>query len=127
MNPVRAAIREVLMDNDVEPVYSPIPPQGADFPCVTIRIQGGADVLSFAGPPLENNVWLIKAISKSMGEAEDLDMAARAVLHRAHLTIPGYHNQELVRIGPVSYETTEDGEVFYHEGGEYRVITEEES
>ena len=129
MDPVRAAIKTLLNNGGVSPVYSPKPPQGTSsvFPCVTVRKQGGADVNAFAGPPIENNVWLVKAISQNMGEAEDLNIEAFGILHRAKLALTGYHNQLLVRIGPVSYETTEDGELYYHEGGEYRVITEEES
>lgn len=132
-DPVRDAIFAVLVaDGELDTlatgvIHYRIAPDDATTPYVVFNKMAGTRIWAFDGPPILNQVWLVKGIGDP-ADAEDIDLRCQAILSGASLTFDDYE----LRLAPmpeddVSYGEVTDGEQFDHVGTNYRVMLEEGS
>lgn len=127
MNPVRKALRDVLEAADLDPatgVYYRVAPNDSVFPYVVYHKSGGIDIPTFRDE-ITRDTWIVKGVSDSASGAEDVDAACMALLQRSKFAINGRNNYGMLRVIPISYPEQTDGETYHHEGGEYRLWSEE--
>lgn len=107
-------------------IYHGVAPQTAGFPLVVFSEQAGVPVWQFQGGHYENDVWLVKAISRgsSAGAAEDIAKRIGALLTDAPLAITGEVLLGVWREGKVAYSETESGETYWHAGHLIRLISQ---
>lgn len=139
MNPVRAAIYDLLSSDagllalladppagEDSSVYHRRAPQAAPSPYVIFNRQASTEVWQMADASIENQVWLLKAVARDdwPNGAEAIDERIRDLTLAETLTITG--QQALCRLrreSGVSYDEPGDSPV-WHEGGLYRLWTE---
>lgn len=136
MNPIREAIRKKLIANSAltaklgdgaTGVYYQLAPAEATLPWVIFDKSPAPPIWTFAGPPLEQGDWIVKAVAADAGTAEDIDELIRGVLNRADVNPTGYHNQFTLATSDIDYPEVKDGERYQHVGAVYRVVTEKET
>lgn len=129
-NPVRIALMNFLKADPIlkgltEGVFYRKAPQPKEVPYVIVS--SGTDVpeWTFAGPPLEDQVWLVKGVG-SANAAEAINRRVKKLLNRdCELEIEGMIFHSIFWIAGVDYEDSTDGERYQHVGAEYRIKTEE--
>ncbi len=133
MNPVRDALYDRLaataaltaLLSDSAALFHRVAPPEARTPFVVFTKQTGTPTWAFDGPPLRNDVWLVKAIDRSGSAslAEDIDAQIDMALTDAPLAITGRTLLYLRRESDVDYPEQDGAETFHHVGGLYRLIT----
>lgn len=106
-------------------IYWSVAPAGAAFPFIVMNKQAGTPIWQFADRA-DNELYQVKAIDKNTtaGRAEDIAARVDVVLNRAKLTIGGKHHLSLIRESDVDYSETDEGSLYFHVGGMYRLVTE---
>lgn len=134
MNPLRAALYAHLTSDPTlvgmlataTSVYHQQAPQGAAFPFVVFNRQAGTPAWQFAGDPVQDDLWQIKAVSRasSASQAENIAERLDAILNRATLTITGRLHLSLLRESDVDYPEQDDADSYQHVGALYRIFTQ---
>ena len=136
MNPIREAIRKKLIANSALTaklgdgsvgVYYQLAPATATLPWIIFDKSPAPPIWTFAGPPLEQGDWIVKAVASDAGTAEDIDALIRGVLNRTDVNPTGYHNQFTLAMSDINYPEVTDGERYQHVGAVYRIATEKET
>lgn len=130
MNSVRTAIAEVL-ENDAQlallapaGVHWSIAPQGIEPPYVIFQKQAGTRTYTFGGPPMLNEVYLVKGVGDPF-QAEAINERCLTLLDGVVLVVND--RELLLRPMPeddVDYVEVDSGEAYQHVGINYRVVTE---
>lgn len=130
MDPVREALRTHLMATPAvtsllgaaNNIFHRVAPRNATPPFVVFHRQAETDHWTFAGQPLERDLWAVKAISRGAADAaEDIAKAITAALNDAAITVDGYALLNLRRESKIDYGEQADAETWHHAGGLYRV------
>lgn len=134
MNPVRAAIYTRLSGDAVltgllsapDAIYHRTIPQTGGFPAVVFSRQSGTPGWQFAGAHIQDDVWLVKAVSRGSSASPAEDIAARidAVLTDAPLAVTGRLLLAVYRQSDVDYDEVDAGERYHHVGSQYRLVTQ---
>jgi Protein of unknown function (DUF3168) len=106
-------------------IYHIRAPLDAAFPYIIIQKQAGAPVWSFAGPPMNNQLWMFKGVDRaaSAGRAEDIAKRMDVVLTDAALTLTDGTLLYLRRETDIDYPEEGDPDFIVHNvGGSYRVV-----
>lgn len=133
MNDVREALWRALSDDDdltgllsnPGAIYHQYAPERSGTPFIVFSKSSGTPQWSFAGDPIDHDVWLIKAIDRggSASAAEDIAREVDRILNRADLDIDGRATLHVLRQSDVDYAEIDAGRVFHHVGGLYRIST----
>lgn len=129
-NPVRVALMKLLKADATlsglsNGVFYRKAPQPKEVPYVIVSKVTGTPEWTFDGPPLDNEVWLVKGVG-SANAAEAIDRRCRELLNRdTKLEIDGKEDLAVFAIMDVDYEDNTDGERYMHVGAEYRIQSEE--
>lgn len=103
-------------------VFHRVAPRTATPPYVVLHRQAETDAWTFAGTPLEHDLWTVKAISRgSSTPAEDIAKAITAALNDAAITITGYALLQLRRESKIDYGEVDGDQQWHHVGGIFRV------
>ncbi len=104
-------------------VFHRVAPRGAVPPYVVLHRQAETDNWAFSGPPLERDLWTVKAICRgsSSGPADDLAKAITAALNDAPITIADYALLYLRRESKIDYGERDGADEFHHVGGIFRL------
>lgn len=130
MDPVRDALHDRLLATPAvtsllgaaNNIFHRVAPRNATPPYVVMHRQAETDNWTFAGQPLERDVWTVKAISRgSSAPAEDIAKAITAALNDAPISVAGYALLNLRREAKVDYGEIDSGEVWHHCGATYRL------
>lgn len=131
MDPVRAAIASRLLATPAvtsllgaaNNVFHRVAPRAAIPPYVVFHRQAETDNWTFAGQPLERDLWTVKAICRgsSATQAEDIAKAITAALNDAPITVDGYALLNLRRESKVDYGERDGEETWHHCGAIFRV------
>ena len=134
MNPVRGAIYSRLAADATltgllsapDAIYHGTAPQTALFPLVVFQRLSGTPDWQFAQAHIQDDVWLVKAISRGSSASPAEDIAARvdAVLSDAPLAVAGRALLAVYRISDLDYDEVESGETYHHAGSQYRLVTQ---
>lgn len=128
-DPIRMAIADILEGDDELTALAPggvhwrHAPQNTKPPLVIFNAQvPGVRTYTFDGPPLRTSVWLVKGVGFA-DDAEDINARCQVLL--ADQALPGVD----LRLAPlpdddVSYEEGEHGDMYDHNGTNYRVMSE---
>ena len=101
-------------------VYNRTAPQGAVLPYIVFRAQ--ADDTETVDPHRrEDAVYAVKALATSQTVAGLIEAQIDSALDNAPLTVSGYTNFWLRRMGGVTYEEAGPTGYIYHQGGLYRI------
>lgn len=98
-------------------------PLNAGFPFIIFQKQSGTPVWAFSGRPLDNQLWLIKAIDRaaSASKAEDIFKRFDLVLTDPVLILSDGLLLFLRRESDIDYDEGEDPDnIIHHVGGSYR-------
>lgn len=92
------------------------------YPAILFHYQGGGDENETANRT-KNLVYAVRAVSNvSQYQAGAIDDAIDTVLHGGTLTVSGWTNFYMTRIGELKYtEPSAEGVEYYHRGGLYRI------
>lgn len=98
-------------------------PRGAVPPYLVLHRQAGTDNWSFAGQPLERELWTVKAIGRgsSSAPADELAKQVTLALNDAPITVAGYAVLNLRRESKLDYAETDGENQYHHVGGIFRV------
>jgi hypothetical protein len=131
MDPVRKAIFDRLSATPavtsqlgaVTNIFHRVAPRAAVPPYVVMHRQAETDNWTFAGQPLERDMWTVKAICRgsSATQAEDIAKAITTALNDAAITVDGYALLNLRRESKIDYGEQADAETWHHAGGIFRV------
>lgn len=131
MDPVRAALFARLSATPAvtsqlgaaNNIFHRVAPRTATPPYVVMHRQAETDNWTFAGQPLERDMWTVKAISRgsSASQAEDIAKAITAALNDAPITVEGYALLNLRRESKVDYGEIDGTDQYSHVGGIFRV------
>jgi len=107
-------------------IFHQVAPLAAGFPVVIFAKQAGNPRWTFAGPPTDSELWMVKAINEgeSASAAETIAGEIDRVLTDAALTIDGRGLLWLRRESDVDYLEQSGPDLYHHVGGIYRLITE---
>ena len=102
-------------------------PQSSTPPMCIYAKSSGVRRWAFDGPPMHNEVWLIKGVG-FIDDAEAIDERVQKIFDGAVLSVDNH----IVLLKPmpeedVSVEDQEYGETFDHVGTYYRIVTERAS
>jgi hypothetical protein len=131
MNPVREAIAAALENDDALKqlatggVFHRKAPSGAVPPYIIFNKMSGVPWWTFAGPPIDRDVWLVKGVGVR-DVVEDIDRRCKQLLNSAELTIKGKAHQDLRAISDVDYDEMVNGERIDHVGAEYKLDSEDD-
>ena len=130
-DPVRAAIVGRLLATPAvtsllgaaNNIFHAKAPSNATPPYIVVHRQAETDDWTFAGQPMEHDVWTVKAINRggSASAAEDIRAAVTAALNDAPLTVTGFALLQLRRMSKFDFPEVEDGTQFNHCGAIFRV------
>lgn len=130
-DPIRAAIVGRLLSTSAvtsklgaaNNVFHRKAPSGARQPYVILHRQAETDDWTFAGPPLEHDLWTVKGVSSgsSSTAADEIAAAVTAALNDAPISVDGYALLQLRRTSKLDYGEQADGEQWHHVGGIFRV------
>lgn len=134
-DPVRAALYSLLTGDapliallaTPTSVYHRLAPRDALAPFVVFDASSWrVPTWTFAGPPVDTDVWLVKAIDRSASATAAEGIAARldTLLNDAALTITGRALLYLRRQSGVNYGEQDGAEMFTHCGALYRLVTD---
>src|SRR4051812_45521944 len=86
-------------------VFHRVAPRNAVPPYMVLHRQAETDAWTFNGPPLEHDLWTVKAICRgtSSAAADDIAKAFTVALNDAALTISGYALLQLRRESKIDY------------------------
>lgn len=130
MDPVRDALHDRLAATPAvtsllgaaNNIFHRVAPRNATPPYVVMHRQAETDNWTFAGQPLERDLWTVKAISRgSSAAAEAIAKQVTAALNDAPITVDGFALLNLRRESKVDYGEVADGEQWHHCGALYRV------
>ena len=130
-NPIRVALIKFLKAYSIlkelsKSVFYRKADRSDEVPYVIVSKAAGTPEWTFDGPPLDNEVWLVKGVG-SANQSDAIDRRCRALLNRdTDLEIEGRDFKSVFAISDVDYEDDTDGEQFQHVGAEYRIHSEEE-
>ncbi len=106
-------------------IYHRRAPLGASFPFVVYAKNAGAPIQFFAGAPIANQVWMVKAIdrSTSASKAEDIDKRLNTLLTDPTMSLSDGTLLYMRRESDIDYEEGSDPDVvIHHVGGLYRTM-----
>jgi hypothetical protein len=109
-------------------IYYDIAPSKAGFPYVIFNKAAGTPSYTFGSLALDNEVWTIKGVDRQENFSATPDpvdaIASRlsALLTDGTISISGKTQLYLRRISDVEYPEPSGDQVFFHAGGEYRLI-----
>ena len=130
MNRLRTPIAELLEDDTTlaglvgSRIYHPEAPQDATYPLVIFHKQSGTPRWTFQGPPVQDDLWTIKAVDPSSATVEPIADAIDDAVSDAALDFGG-DTLEFQRQSDVNYGEAATGKTYRHLGAIYRVITSE--
>lgn len=118
-----SAVTTLLGSGSASLVYGVAPPT-ASFPICVFSKQSDVSTHTFGGQAFDNDLWLVKGISRSTSPsvAEDIDAVVRTLLDFDTLTITGGQSLYLARESGVSYVETDGDQTYQHVGALYRVV-----
>ncbi len=107
----------------VNNIYHSRAPSNATPPYIVVHRQAETDEWTFAGQPLEHDMWTVKAISRggAADAAEDIRAAVTAALNDAPLTVTGFALLQLRRTSKFDFPEVDDGTQWNHCGAIFRV------
>ncbi len=129
-DPIRVAIVQRLLATpavtsllgQANGIYHRVAPRNAVPPYVVLHRQAGTDDWTFAGQPLEHDVWTVKAISRGASDqADEIARQVTAALNDAPITVAGYALLNLRRESKLDLAERDSEETWHHVGGLYRV------
>jgi hypothetical protein len=132
MNPVRKALAVALKGDKALAalatggIFHRLAGRGAVPPYVIFNKMSGVPAWTFAGPPMDKDVWLVKAVGQDRDVCEDIDRRCREILNGADLAIEGKAHQDLRHIADVDIDEVVEGERYNHVGAEYKLDSEDE-
>lgn len=99
-------------------------PQGTEYPMVIFHLQDGRPTMrSIKGPPVQGDLWTIKAIATSSDVAEPIALAIDACVSGAELDLEAT-TLWLERDGDINYPDPDGATTYRHLGGIYRVLVQ---
>jgi hypothetical protein len=107
-------------------IYYEVAPEGAAYPLVIFAKSSSVPTEAFGDPSaLENDIWLVKAISQdsSADTAETAQARIITLLNDASLSISGASLLYLRRQSDVDYSEVTDGTTYRHAGSLFRLVT----
>jgi hypothetical protein len=108
-------------------IYHQQAPENAAYPFVVFSKSSGVPTDTFHLPgAFETDVWLVKAVDRSMSgdTAEAIADRIKVLLNDAALSISGRTLMMLRRQSDVEYPEITDGESYKHVGSLFRVVYE---
>jgi len=130
-NPVRIALAETLKGDATlgalatGGVHHRKATQGKKPPFVIFFKSTGVPTWTFAGPPMDREVWVVKGVGVRQ-VAEEIDRRCKELLNGTTLTIDGKVHQDIRHIGDIDYDEIDEGERYDHVGAEYRISSEDD-
>lgn len=130
VDPIRVAIRSALIATPAVTsllgtptnIFHRVAPRNAAPPYVVFHRQAETDNWTFDGPPLERDLWLVKAISRGASDAaEDIAAAINTALNDAALNVDDYVLLNIRRESKVDYGERDDETTWSHCGAIYRI------
>lgn len=106
-------------------IYHRRAPNSAAFPFVVYAKQAGTPINFFAGAPIANQVWMVKAVdrSTSASKAEDIDKRLNQLFTDPAMTLTDGTLLYMRRESDIDYEEGGDPDVvIHHVGGLYRTM-----
>lgn len=110
-------------------IYHRRAPLGAAFPFIIYQKQSGVPIWAFDGPPIADQLWLVRGVDRSAksSTAEDIDKRVDAILTDAILVLSDGRLMYLRRESDVDYEEGDDPDYqIHHVGGLYRTKIDRE-
>jgi hypothetical protein len=101
------------------------PDDGATLPYVIFSKASGVPEWTFDGPPIDQDVWLIKGVGPR-DQVEEIAKRLKQLLNGATLAIEGKAHQDLRHINDVDYDEIIKGERIDHVGAEFKLDSEDE-
>lgn len=100
-------------------------PLSTAAPYVVFSRQAGTPSWTFKGPPVQSDLWLVKAVdeSGSASTAEDVAAAIDVALTDAALPMDDRTTLYARRASDVSYCAVNGVDTYFHEGAMYRIFT----
>lgn len=104
-------------------VFHRVAPRAAVAPYVVLHRQAGTDDWTFAGAPLEHDVWTVKAIGRgsSSAPADELAKQVTLALNDAPITVAGYAVLNVRRESKIDYGEQSGADTYHHVGAIFRV------
>lgn len=134
MNEVRRAIYSRLAADATltgllsapDAIFHGTAPQTSAFPLVTFQRLSGLPVWQFQTAHYQNDVWLVKGISRGSSASPAEDIAARIdfVLTDAPLTITGGVLLGVWRESDIAYDEVDAGRKYHHAGAQFRLVSQ---
>jgi hypothetical protein len=108
-------------------IYHSQAPDGSSFPFVVIQKQSGVPTEAFSDPSaMDTDIWMVKGIVHDTGAdvAEAIAARINVLLNDAALSISGASLLYLRRQSDVEYPEVDDGEMYWHCGALFRLVTD---
>lgn len=133
MNPVRKALTDALagdatltglLGDGAGGIHHRVAKPKAATPYVIVNQQAGTPEYTMKSTPVfERDVWLVKAVDHDHSASVAEQIAARidTILNGATLTLTAGTMLDLRRTGTVDYGETDQGGIYQHRGGLYRL------
>lgn len=134
MNEIRRSLYQTLTSTPAitgllaasDGVYHQRIPQDAALPAIVFHKQAGTPVWQMSSAHIQNDLWLVKAVTvgASATVAEDIAAAVDQTLTDATIAITGQHRLAIYRESDVDYPETDGADVYRHCGALYRIVTQ---
>jgi len=107
-------------------IYHRVAPQAATFPVCIFHKHSGTPRWTFAGRPVQWDLWAVKGLCQgsSATRAEEIAAAIDDALNDAALTITGREHLFLLRDSDINLGEDEDGVQYHTVGALYRLASE---
>ena len=104
-------------------IYHGVAPTGSDYPFVIFSKQTGTPRHAMGAVAFDTQLWLVKVVARdsTSNTAEDAATAIDAVLNNSTLTLSSGTTIGILRESDIDYLEDEDGQLFRHHGGLYRI------
>lgn len=135
MNPIGDALHDhlaatsaltALLPDGAGGIYHRVAPRTAQTPYVLFDRVSGIREWTFDGPPLLNDLWLVKAVDRASTarHAEDVAAEIEAALTDAPLTISGRALLTCRPTSDIDYGEPDGAETYHHAGANYALTTD---
>jgi hypothetical protein len=104
-------------------VYHQEAPQGAAYPLVIFFKQSGVPRWTLDGPPVEWELWAVKAVALSSGEAETIAELVDDRLVNSALEVDDRDTLLVLRESDINFAEVDGADVYRHLGASYRIAT----